>query len=58
MCEFLIRQINNMRRRCRRRRVYHVSVSFFRVHYHTLDTYIPISHTHEVIIFLTGVKRN
>ena len=51
MCEFLIRQINNMRRRCRRRRVYHVSVSFFRVHYHTLDTYIPVSHTHEVIIF-------
>ena len=55
MCEFLIRQINNMRRRCRRRRVYHVSVSlsvsFFRVHYHTLDTYIPISQTHEVIFF-------
>ena len=43
-----------MRRRYRRRRrVYHVSVSFFRVHYHTLDTYIPrtISHTHEVIFF-------
>jgi hypothetical protein len=29
----------------------HVNVSFFRVHYHTLDTYIPVSHTHEVIIF-------
>lgn len=44
MCEFLIRQINNMRRRYRRRRVYHAcwSVSFFCVHYHTLDTYIPI----------------